>query len=382
VIGDDGRGYWAMDASDHKHWTEAEAATALGDEMPLTAEAQWLSRFRDGTLLALAVVTHAHGATTRQLDHATGHWYPSVRISLRSLERAGLVEHEPSPTATTHLARHRLWLATLEGTRLGITPYVCRVLDAAKPRFTGHPASGWSAGRFRLLGTEKGPPIFRPSWELAEVTDPQKLADVVRTGTHDDREFALAKLIALNEPSSVAALAEIAQICGSDEELARKATIALGSFATPDSVAALIDLAGHRDSWIREAAARSLGRVHAAQAIPTLEELLAYPNPQVRAAAVTALGRIGDQTARNAILPALADPQFVVRHCARHALITLGAADELRNNKARHSGSSATETPTAPDAPSTTPDHHPGPRHCLARWAVVSAFPTMSSRDL
>jgi HEAT repeat protein len=145
----------------------------------------------------------------------------------------------------------------------------------------------------------------------------------------------VTKLISLNDPTSVGILAEVAQRRGDDEPLARQAAIGLGSFATPQSIDALIDLADHRDSYIREAAVRSLGRVRATKAVPVLEDLLTYPSEPVRSAAVTALGRIGGPAATSAAASALADPRWDVRHCARHALIRLGAAQELANNSAR-----------------------------------------------
>jgi HEAT repeats len=56
---------------------------------------------------------------------------------------------------------------------------------------------------------------------------------------------------------------------------------------------------------VREAAARSLGRLHATKAIPTLIELIGY------------------------------DSDGSVRRCARHALVQLGAVEQLKNNPMR-----------------------------------------------
>jgi hypothetical protein len=53
-------------------WAEAERATALGDKVLPDPEAVRLAEFRDATLLVLAVVAHAHGATAREIRRATG----------------------------------------------------------------------------------------------------------------------------------------------------------------------------------------------------------------------------------------------------------------------------------------------------------------------
>jgi len=95
---------------------------------------------------------------------------------------------------------------------------------------------------------------------------------------------------------------------------------------------ALIDITAHRDSIMREAATRSLGRLQATKAIPTLIELIDYPSEPVRAAAVRTLGRIGDPSTATATAAALTDSDGSVRRCAQHALIQLGAAEPLKDN--------------------------------------------------
>lgn len=80
---------------------------------------------------------------------------------------------------------------------------------------------------------------------------------------------------------------------------------------------------------MREAAARSLGRLKATKAIPTLIELIGYASESVRAAAIRALGRIGDPSTAIPIATALTDPDGSVRHCARQALVQLGAVEQL-----------------------------------------------------
>ncbi len=307
---------------------DAAIATALGDTIPPDPEEVWLSRLRDATLLVLGVVAHAHGASAKEIRRATGQWPGAVRLSLRSLRRAGLVEREHRP-GPDH------WYATPEGTQLGVVPYVTRLLSAIVPLYRGRPWRGWSVGRFNAIGTEHGPPIFRPSVTLADVNEPEALAAVIRTGIHDDRAYAVTKLIALKDPASVEILREVAQRHGEGEPLARQAAIALGSFSTPSSIDTLIDLAGHRDSLVREAAARSLGRLHATKAIPTLIKLIGYGSEPVRAAAVRALGQIGDPSAVTAIAVALTDSDSSVRRCARHALVQLGAIEQLKNNPMR-----------------------------------------------
>jgi HEAT repeat protein len=317
-----------VDTPEEERLVDAAVATSLGDTVLPDPTEVWLSRFRDATLLVLAVVAHAHGASAKEIRRASGQCRLAVRLSLHSLQRAGLIEREYRP-GTDH------WFATPEGTQLGVVPYVTRLLSAIVPLYRRQPWRGWSVGRFNAIGTEHGPPIFRPSVTLADVNEPEALAEVIRTGIHDDRAYAVTKLIALKDPASVEILREVAQRHGEDEPLARQAAIALGSFPTTSSIDALIDIAGHRDSFVREAAARSLGRLHATKAIPTLIELIGYDSEPVRAAAVHALGRIGDPSAVTAIAVALTDSDGSVRRCARHALVQLGAVEQLKNNPMR-----------------------------------------------
>jgi hypothetical protein len=317
-----------MTTTEAERWPDAAAATALGDTIMPDPEEVWLSRLRDATLLVLGVVAHAHGTSAKEIHRATGQWPGAVRLSLRSLQRYGLIERERRP-GPDH------WYATTAGTRLGVAPYVTRLLGAVQPFYRRLPGTGWSLMRFNKVGTEHGPPIFRPSYALANVNDSAALAEVIRTGIHDDRAYALTKLIALKDPTSIEILCEVAKRRNEDEPLARQATIALGSFPTPTSISALIEIASHRDSFMREAAARSLGRLHTTEAIPALISLLGYSSEPVRAAAVRALGQIGDPATAPAIAPVLNDSDHTVRHCTRHALIQLGGVKQLENNPRR-----------------------------------------------
>jgi hypothetical protein len=316
-----------MSTLEQERWPDAALATALGDTVLPDPEELWLSRFRDATLLVLGVVAHAHGTTVKEIRRGTGQWPGAVQLSLRHLERAGLIEREHGPGSDR-------WFATHEGTRLGVTPYVTRLLGAIKPFYSGW-WGDWSVGRFRNVGANHGPPVFSPAYALADVHDPVALAEVIRTGIHDDRAYAMTKLIALKDPASVEILCDLAKRRNEDEPLARQATVALGSFATTASIQTLIEIAAHRDSFMREAAARSLGRLHATEAIPTLIGLIGYASEPVRAAAVRALEAIGDPATAPAIAPALDDSDHIVRHCARHALIQLGGVEELEHNPRR-----------------------------------------------
>jgi HEAT repeat protein len=318
-----------MSALPEKRLLDAARASSLGDEVPPDAEEVWLSRLGDSTLLVLAVVAHAHGTSAREIRRATGQLRLTLGYSLHELRAAELIEREHRPGADH-------WFATPAGTRLGVVPYVVRLLGAIKPLYRGIPGTGWSLGRFSSVGTEHGPPIFRPSFDLVGIDDVDALAEVLHTGLHGDRAYALTKLIALNDPRSVSILSEVAQSHGEDEPLARHAAVALGSFHTPASIETLIDLAAHRDSLVREAAARSLGRLRASAAVPTLEDLLrSYPSESVRAAAACALGRIGERSAVKSLAAALCDRDRDVGRNARHALIELGAVKALHENQLR-----------------------------------------------
>jgi hypothetical protein len=305
-----------VEAPRHDHWADAALATERGDRVADDPEEVWLSRYRDATLLVLGVVAHAHGATAGQVRHATGRLPGLERASLHSLQRAGLVERE---------RRHggAVWFATPQGTRLGVVPYVTRLLAAIKPLHRGS-AAAWSVGRFRNVGTTHGPPIFSPAYKLASVEDPEALGEVIATGAQDDRAYALTKLIALQDPASTRILCEVARGRGAEEPLARQAAVALGSFRTPASIETLIEIAGQRDSIMREAAARSLGRLRAADAVPVLSQLLSFPSEPVRLAAARALGQIGQVASAPALARACADPDRHVRHAARHRWCSLG----------------------------------------------------------
>lgn len=316
---------------EHSRWQEAAEATARGDEIEPAPDEAWQRRLRDSTLLVLAVVAHEHEASVRQIHRAVGrdNFPGALRLSLRKLKRLELIDCE-------HRPGHNFWYATPAGATLGVTPYVARLLGAVRPRYRTRPREGMSAARFWKVGSTHGPPIFSPAWTLADVTDPQVLADAIRNGTSDDREYALTKLVALRDPAGVDALREIVnEARGKDEDFARKAVVALASFDSPASVDMLIDIASHRDSLMREAAARGLGRLRAPAAIPTLVDLIDYPSEPVRAAAVTALGRIGERSSAAATAVALGDPHSEVRDCARQALIKLGASEPLKHNPRR-----------------------------------------------
>jgi hypothetical protein len=214
---------------------EAAVASSLGDRVLPDQQEVWLARFRDRTLLVLAVVAHAHGVSEKEIRRATGQWPGAVRLSLRNLRKADLVERERRP-GSDH------WFATAEGTQLGVVPYVTRLLGAIKPLYSGW-WGDWSVGRFRDLGTTHGPPIFSPAYTL---DDPQTLAEAIRTGSHEERLYALTKLVALKDPAGVGTLVEVAGRRGKEELLARQAVVALGSFDTPASIEALMEIAARR----------------------------------------------------------------------------------------------------------------------------------------
>jgi hypothetical protein len=277
---------------------DAAVASSLGDTVLPDPEEIWLARFRDATLLVLAVVAHAHGSSARDIRRATGQLPGAVRLSLRHLQHAGLIEREYRP-GPDH------WFATPEGTRLGVTPYVTRLLGAIKPPYSGW-WGDWSAGRFSAVGTNHGPPIFSPAYALADVNDPEALAAPIRTGIHDDRAYAVTKLIALKDPISVEILREVAQRRDEDEPLARQAVIALAASRPPprSTRSSTSPLTATR-SCARQPLAPSVASTPPRQ-IPTLIELIRYASEPVRAAAVRALGQIGDLSAATAIAAAFA----------------------------------------------------------------------------
>jgi hypothetical protein len=66
-----------VEASREGFWTDP-AAYGVVDPDAADSVAQWLSHFRDATLLVLAVVAHGHGVSTREVRRATGQLRVSV----------------------------------------------------------------------------------------------------------------------------------------------------------------------------------------------------------------------------------------------------------------------------------------------------------------
>ncbi len=197
-----------MDAGADGRLAEAAAATELGDEVPRDAEEVWLSRL---------------------LSTWPCWCWPSWPMHTRRALARSVMASDVS----------------------GRGRCICRFAPCS--------ARLWSPVS-----------IDRARTTLAHVTDPQVLSEAIRTGTADDRAYAVTKLVALRDPASVplprgGRLERAARRnCLPDEQSSH-----WSSFSTSQSSDALIDIATHRDSILREAAARALGRLQAAQAVPT-----------------------------------------------------------------------------------------------------------------
>ncbi len=99
----------------------------------------------------------------------------------------------------------------------------------------------------------------------------------------------------------------------------------LGDFQDPAAVPALITaLKEDVNTYVRSAAAESLGHIGAAEAIFPLMDALHDPSSFVRRAAAIALGQMQAKEAQGALLQSLEDPNFYVRRAAINAIGKLG----------------------------------------------------------
>jgi hypothetical protein len=89
----------------------------------------------------------------------------------------------------------------------------------------------------------------------------------------------------------------------------------------------LLELAGHRNVWIRTLAVQRLGHVTGSrrgEAMDRLVQCLRDPNLHVRASAMSALAVADARDRIPDLLPFLSSPDRDERSCARHALKRLG----------------------------------------------------------
>jgi HEAT repeat protein len=109
-----------------------------------------------------------------------------------------------------------------------------------------------------------------------------------------------------------------------DTNMRLLAAVRLGAAQDDASVRALIALTDDLEVIVREAAARSLGRVGATSATSVIERLATSGNDHLRQGAVWALGQLQDRSAVNTLIAASRDTSKHVRADATWALGLIG----------------------------------------------------------
>ena len=112
---------------------------------------------------------------------------------------------------------------------------------------------------------------------------------------------------------------------GGDAPLALDALDTLAAMNAPESLPAVLALAGQARRDLRRAAIGVLGNFGDARALPVLLEALADEDDGVRGAAAWSLGKLGDARALPALVKAARDKGFVTQVNATGALARLGA---------------------------------------------------------
>ena len=169
------------------------------------------------------------------------------------------------------------------------------------------------------------------SGALARATDPilaGRVRDAVAAAPEAARDALLEGLGRMRTPEAGAALAALA---GGSIDDRRKIAEALAGH--PESVEALIKLAGDPDPGVRAAAVWSLGAVGKREHFAVVERLVQDPDAAVAGDAAAAIGRIAaregqPEKAAAALCPALAQERPYVRANALEGLSLAGARCE------------------------------------------------------
>jgi HEAT repeat protein len=149
-----------------------------------------------------------------------------------------------------------------------------------------------------------------------------RLRQRLRSESTDDRCRAVEELERLGDAKAVEPLLEV---LGNDpsEYVRQYAAEALGKFADPRVVPALLGRLADPARPLCKSAAVGLGHARAHEAVTPLLPLLDADDRFLRAAAAEALGRIGNPRAVNPLLGKLRDPDASVREKAADALHAL-----------------------------------------------------------
>ncbi len=193
-------------------------------------------------------------------------------------------------------------------------------MAAASPDLAGEVAA-WEpsttrSGHKRFVGPYSHDPRLTPLFlhRLAEGQDSEAvrtaLVEAVSRQKGEGYSEALPDLALHDAQATVRAVA-VESLRGVDRDVSGTLTEALA-----DPV-----------SGVREAAARTLGRVGDASAVPALIPILADSSPEVRAAAARSLGTLRDPQAFEALVGLLDDEHADVRLETLHALERVAPAD-------------------------------------------------------
>lgn len=157
---------------------------------------------------------------------------------------------------------------------------------------------------------------------LGEIESPdaiEPLSSALRDADPEIREYAVWALGEIEDARAVPALADV---LGSDSEVAvrRKAAWALGEIEHGSGVDALAAALADDDAEVRRVAIWALGEIEDPRAVDPLAGLLRDPDVEVRQRAARALGEIEDPRAVDPLLEALRDSDARVRELVAWAL--------------------------------------------------------------
>jgi HEAT repeat protein len=218
----------------------------------------------------------------------------------------------------------------------------------------------WELLEVSQLGDDKASVRQSAAKKLGEMGDRRALKPLSSAALHDResgvRSAAVEALAKLRDPNTVKSLCAALDDKSSEvRQMALKGLVTLGEVAVnplidalrkgnslaadglvgigAPAVTPLIDTLRDRDPYLRQSAARVLGRLHDDRALKPLSEALNDKDSHVRHAAVEALAKLGNPGAIKLLGAALQDPDRSIRQEAISGLVDLGgpqAVEQLR----------------------------------------------------
>ena len=320
-----------------------ERALAAGPSLPVRRAGAWaLGRSQSGARSAVAALRNG----LRDPEPAV------VVEAARALGRIGRPAAEALPELLARLGDDREDVraeAARAAWSVGLTRDQGPALAAnmeSPDEYVRHFAV-WAAGQIGAAGAEAVPALLEMlEREEGHAAGPaalslrrlaamdgglvRSLAAPLREADRDRRARAARNLGKLG-PAAAPAVDDLVRVLEDPEENVRaEAVIALGRIASAAAVPALVDRLRRDNGWVREEAARALGRIgpSARAAVPDLMHALRRDDPPVRRQAARALGRLGSEAALAipALKEALRDAEESVQAEAGKALESLGAS--------------------------------------------------------